>query len=82
MYENVIRFLNQNTLNTRVKQIRNPQKEISGGFFMINFFLKRVGLHSHTFDANIRLFKDFIENFIEIEVKLKRTSKDDFIELH
>ena len=23
----------QNTLRTRVKQIRNPQKEISGGFF-------------------------------------------------
>jgi len=31
--ENVIRFPNQNTLSTRVKQIRNPQKEISGGFF-------------------------------------------------
>ena len=23
----------ENTLNTKVKQIRNPQKEISGGFF-------------------------------------------------
>ena len=33
--ENVIRFPDQNTLNTKVKQIRNPQKEISGGFFMI-----------------------------------------------
>ena len=33
-YENVIRFPNQNTLSTRVKQIRNPQKEISGGFFI------------------------------------------------
>ena len=33
--ENVIRFHDQNTLNTKVKQIRNPQKEISGGFFMI-----------------------------------------------
>ncbi|KRO60968.1 MAG: hypothetical protein ABS05_03980, partial [Pelagibacteraceae bacterium BACL5 MAG-121128-bin54] len=32
---NVIRFPDQNTLNTKVKQIRNPQKEISGGFFMI-----------------------------------------------
>ena len=30
--ENVIRFPNQNTLNTKVRQIRNPQKEISGGF--------------------------------------------------
>jgi hypothetical protein len=29
---NVIRFPDQNTLNTKVKQIRNPQKEISGGF--------------------------------------------------
>ena len=33
--KNVIRFPYQNTLNTKVKQIRNPQKEISGGFFMI-----------------------------------------------
>ena len=33
MYENVIRFPDQNTLNTKLKQIRNPQKEISGGFF-------------------------------------------------
>ena len=39
-------------------------------------------LHSHTFDANIDLFENFIENFIEIEVKFKRTLKDDFIELH
>ena len=39
-------------------------------------------LHSHTFDANIRLFKDFIEKFIEIELKFKSNSKDDFIELH
>ena len=31
--ENVIRFPDQNTLNTKVKRIRNPQKEISGGFF-------------------------------------------------
>ena len=33
-YENVIRFPDQNTLSTRVKQIRNPQKEISGGFLI------------------------------------------------
>ena len=32
-YENVIRFPDHNTQSTRVKQIRNPQKEISGGFF-------------------------------------------------
>ena len=34
--KNVIRFPDQNTLNTKVKQIRNPQKEISGGFFYGN----------------------------------------------
>jgi len=34
-YENVIRFSDQNTLSRRVKQIRNPQKEISGGFFIL-----------------------------------------------
>ena len=38
---NVIRFPNQNTLSTRVKQIRNPQKEISGGFFMIIIFYEQ-----------------------------------------
>ena len=32
--ENVIRFPDQNTLSTRVKQIRNPQRGISGGFFI------------------------------------------------
>ena len=37
MNENVIRFHDQNTLNTKVKQIRDPQKKISGGF---NFFTK------------------------------------------
>ena len=31
--KNVIRFPDQNTLNTNTKQIRNPQKKISGGFF-------------------------------------------------
>ena len=34
--ENVIRFPNLNTLRTRVKQIRNPQKEISGGFLFLS----------------------------------------------
>ena len=38
--ENVIRFPNQNTLNTKVKQIRNPQKEISGGFFYFKYLSK------------------------------------------
>ncbi len=36
VHENVIQFPYQNTLRTRVKQIRNPQKEISGGFFYSN----------------------------------------------
>ena len=43
---NVIQFPDQNTLNTKVKQIRNPQKEISGGFLinqsqqqMTNYYL-------------------------------------------
>ena len=40
--ENVIRFPNQNTLNTKVKQIRNPQKEISGGFFYFCFNFLRT----------------------------------------
>ena len=40
--ENVIRFPDQNTLNTKVKQIRNPQKEISGGFFLIKTFFNCV----------------------------------------
>ena len=40
--ENVIRFPDQNTLNTKVKQIRNPQKEISGGFFLIKTFFNWV----------------------------------------
>jgi len=35
--ENVIRFPDQNILNTKVKQIKNPQKEISGGFFYFFF---------------------------------------------
>jgi hypothetical protein len=35
-YENVIRFHLENTLDTYTKQIRNPQKEISGGFFYGN----------------------------------------------
>ena len=35
MCVNVTTIPVQNTLSTRVKQIRNPQKEISGGFFMI-----------------------------------------------
>ena len=34
-YENVIRFYDQNTLSRKVKQIRNPRKEISGVFFIL-----------------------------------------------
>ena len=33
-YENVIRFHLQNTLDTSAKQNHNPQKEMSGGFFI------------------------------------------------
>ena len=36
--ENVIRFPDQYTLNINTKQIRNPQKEISEGFFYVIFF--------------------------------------------
>ena len=36
---NVIRFHDQNTLNTKVKQIRNPQKEISGGFLLLKYLI-------------------------------------------
>ena len=37
-------------------------------------------LHSHTYYANIDLFKKFIEKFIEKTVELESNSKDDFIE--
>ena len=30
----------------------------------LELILENEGLHSHKFYANIRLFKDFIENFI------------------
>ena len=42
--KNVIRFPNQNTLNTKVKQIRNHQKEISGGFFIAQSVLLQLNL--------------------------------------
>jgi hypothetical protein len=42
---NVIRFPDQNTLNTKVKQIRNPQKEISGGFFYVSFNIVSKSLY-------------------------------------
>jgi len=32
VYANVTYIPLENTLNTKVKQIRNPQKDISGGF--------------------------------------------------
>ena len=32
--ENVIQFHLENTLDTNTKQNQNPQKEISGGFFI------------------------------------------------
>ena len=52
MNENVIRFPDQNTLSTRVKQIRNPQKKISGGFLFINevryFFINFFFVKNHS----------------------------------
>jgi len=63
-----------------VKIKKTPERLISLAF--LKTFNGLDWLHSHTLDANIDLFENFIENFIEIEVKLKRTSKDDFIELH
>jgi len=63
-----------------MKQKKTPERLISLAF--LNFLKSVGGLHSHTLYANIDLFENFIENFIEIEVKLKRSSKDDFIELH
>jgi len=63
-----------------MKQKKTPEVFIFGG--LLNFWVGFLNLHSHTLDANIDLFENFIENFIEIEVKLKRSSKDDFIELH
>ena len=63
-----------------MKQKKTPEVFIFGG--LLNFWVGFLNLHSHTLDANIDLFENFIENFIEIEVKLKKTSKDDFIELH
>ena len=41
------------------------------------FFLKIVGLHSHTYYANTHLFKKFIAKFIEGMVVLESNSKDD-----
>ena len=35
---NVTYIALENTINTKVKQIRNPQKEISGGFFIYTFY--------------------------------------------
>ena len=56
-YENVIRFPDQNTLRTRVKQIRNPQKEISGGFFI---FLNTL-LHPQHFLLEEKLDKNILQ---------------------
>jgi len=38
------------------------------------------GLHSHNYNANTHLFKNFIEKFIARMVVLESNSKDDFIE--
>ena len=40
--ENVIRFPNQNTLNIKIKQIRNPRNENFGGFLLKYFYKKNL----------------------------------------
>jgi hypothetical protein len=37
MNGNVIRFPDQNTPKIKFKQLDNPQKEISGGFFLLYY---------------------------------------------
>ena len=49
MYGNVIRFPDQNILNTKVKQIRNPQKEISGGFLFLIIDLQDIYFENQFF---------------------------------
>jgi len=48
----------QNTLRTRVKQIRNPQKEIFGGFSFIFHKLKIIA------DKDMRKMSNIVENLI------------------
>ena len=50
--ENVIRFTDQNTLNTNTKQIRNPQKEISGGFFYVIILNDSIPSNFSTYCSN------------------------------
>jgi len=61
MYENVIRFPNQNTLNTNTKQIKNPQKEISGGFFYEILYPLEI-----KFDGKIKSFSYIFFQFFGI----------------
>mgnify|MGYP007105956037 FL=1 len=48
----------QNTLRTRVKQIRNPQKEISGGFFipLESIHLLKINLEYIFFFSSLTFF--------------------------
>jgi len=50
--KNVIRFPDQNTLNTNTKQIRNPQKEISGGFFYVIILNDSIPSNFSTYCSN------------------------------
>ena len=43
-------------------------------------FINLIGLHSHSFDANTHLFKNFIANFIAESDETESKQKDDFIE--
>ena len=79
MYENVIRFPDQNILNTKVKKIRNPQKEISGGFFLPIITKKPpsyICLRSNIKDISLKnssfLFRiNFLLNILSLILKLK-----------
>ena len=50
----------QNTLRTRVKQIRNPQKEISGGFFYLIFCELYMKILNTTYECTKFYFTNYI----------------------
>ena len=61
-----------------LEQKKTPKVLLPLGF--LNFVGTKRVLHSHTYYANTRLFKKFIEKFIEKTVQLESNWKDDFIE--
>ena len=60
MCVNVIRFPDQNTLRARVKQIRNPQKEISRGFFFLIFCELFTKILNTTYECIKLYFTNYI----------------------